>query len=172
MTRTCSTAAAAPAFPYPHRTVAAVDRGTPSAGEAKAIRAATRALVWMLLETHSQKDVHAMMQRTVSGAPFTVGQVRAIRKRMLEKGAIARPKNVPLPHVRDEPPVAAAVPAIAAPQPVAVAPAAVVRRPPAPPETFESQMARIAAGARLIAAPDFRTCGPSYTLGGVASGML
>ena len=42
----------------------------------------------------------------------------------------------------------------------------------AAPETFESQMARIAAGAAVMAAPDFRTAGPAHTLGGVASGMI
>jgi len=37
---------------------------------------------------------------------------------------------------------------------------------------FERQMARIAAGAPLVAAPDTRTGGPAYTLGGISSGML
>ena len=37
---------------------------------------------------------------------------------------------------------------------------------------FERQMARIAAGAQLVAAPDTRTGGPAYTLGGISSGML
>ncbi len=37
---------------------------------------------------------------------------------------------------------------------------------------FERQMARIFAGAQLVAAPDFRTGGPEYTLGGISSGML
>jgi len=37
---------------------------------------------------------------------------------------------------------------------------------------FEHQMARIAAGAQLVAAPDFRTGGPEFTLGGIATGML
>jgi hypothetical protein len=46
------------------------------------------------------------------------------------------------------------------------------RRAKAQPDTFERQMARIANGAQLIAAPDFRTGGPEYTLGGISSGML
>ncbi|KHA63420.1 hypothetical protein [Sphingomonas sp. Ant20] len=37
---------------------------------------------------------------------------------------------------------------------------------------FERQMARIAGGAQLVAAPDTRTGGPAYTLGGISSGML
>ncbi len=37
---------------------------------------------------------------------------------------------------------------------------------------FERDMARIAAGAQLVAAPDLRTAGPAFTLGGIASGML
>lgn len=37
---------------------------------------------------------------------------------------------------------------------------------------FERQMARIRAGAQLLAAPDFRTGGPEFTLGGIATGML
>lgn len=37
---------------------------------------------------------------------------------------------------------------------------------------FERQMARIAAGAQLVAAPDLRTGGPEFTLGGIATGML
>ena len=111
-----------------------------------------------------------MMQCSVSGREVTHGQVRRQRRNLLAAGATRRRKNVSLMHLRDEPapePVAAAE---SEPMPVPAAP--VVRRPPAPPETFESQMARIAAGARLIAAPDFRTTGPAYTLGGVASGML
>jgi hypothetical protein len=143
---------------------------------AAAASAANRALIWMLLETHSQNDVHAMMQRTLSGGGITLEQVRAVRKAMLKKGAAARPTNVSLAHLRDEPAEPEPVDVIVdspAPLPALPAqPAPSVRRPPAPPETFESQMARIAAGARLIAAPDFRTCGPDYTLGGVASGML
>ena len=37
---------------------------------------------------------------------------------------------------------------------------------------FERQMARIAGGAQLVDAPDFRTGGPEFTLGGIATGML
>lgn len=37
---------------------------------------------------------------------------------------------------------------------------------------FERDMARLAAGAQLVSAPDFRTAGPAFTLGGIASGML
>jgi len=37
---------------------------------------------------------------------------------------------------------------------------------------FERQMARINAGAQVVAVPDTRTGGPAYTLGGIASGML
>jgi hypothetical protein len=113
--------------------------------------AAIRALIRLLLETHNQKDVLAMMQCTVSGREVTHGQVRRQRRNMLAKGAIPR-------RIRKRPAV------------IEVAP------PPAKskregPESFESQMARIAAGARIMAAPDFRTSGPAYTLGGVASGM-
>lgn len=50
--------------------------------------------------------------------------------------------------------------------------AAAKRRAKAEPDTFERQMARIAAGAAVMDAPDFRTAGPAHTLGGVASGML
>ncbi len=37
---------------------------------------------------------------------------------------------------------------------------------------FERQMARIAAGAQLVDAPDTRRSGPSYTLGGISTGMI
>ena len=37
---------------------------------------------------------------------------------------------------------------------------------------FEQQMARIAAGAKLVDAPDLRTGGPEYTLGGISTGMI
>jgi hypothetical protein len=50
--------------------------------------------------------------------------------------------------------------------------AASKRRAKAEPDTFERQLARIAAGAAVMAAPDFRTAGPACTLGGVASGMI
>jgi hypothetical protein len=43
------------------------------------------------------------------------------------------------------------------------------RRAKARPDTFERQMARIAAGAAVMDAPDFRTAGPQFTLGGIAS---
>lgn len=124
-----------------------------------------RALVRMLLETHTRADVFHMMQRTVSGTWVSLGVVKTIRREMLAEGAQRRKTNIARPHLREEP---------AAPEPIAavVEPAPVVRRPTRPPESFESQMARIAAGARLIAAPDLRTTGPAYTLGGVASGML
>ena len=109
--------------------------------------AADRALIRLLLETHGQSDVFAMMQRTLSGRTVTFRQVRRVREKMLSEGAVHR--RAPLPPVVE-------VPAID----------------PNAPESFESQLARIAAGAHLMPAPDFRTCGPSYTLGGVASGML
>lgn len=120
-------------------------------------KVAIRALIRLLLETHSERDVAALMQCTVSGREVTFGQIHRQRRNMLAKGAEARRKraraaviDVPNPVVAD------------------VAP----RSANAAPETFESQMARIAAGARLIAAPDLRAVGPSHTLGGVASGML
>lgn len=37
---------------------------------------------------------------------------------------------------------------------------------------FERQLARIAEGARIVAAPDLRTGGPEYTLGGISTGMI
>lgn len=87
-----------------------------------------------------------MMQRTVSGRDVTLRQVERIRTKMLAKGAPRRRVTANAPPVKPY-----------------VDPNA--------PETFESQMARIAAGARIMAAPDFRTSGPAYTLGGVSSGM-
>lgn len=139
---------------------------------AAAAYAANRALIWMLLETHSQKDVHAMMQRTLSGGVITIEQVRAVRKRMLKDGLSPRPKNVSLAHLREEPAPEPVDVVVGTPAPLPAPPAPIVRRPSAPPETFESQLARIAAGAGLIAAPDFRTPPPAFTLGGVASGSL
>lgn len=131
--------------------------------------AAIRGLIRMLLANHSQKDVLAMMQCTVSGREVTHGQVRRQRRNMIADGAPLRRTNASRKHLRDAPPADAVVHhPVTTPAPVA---------PPAPrrsatvPETFESQMARIAAGARIMAAPDFRTAGPSYTLGGVSSGM-
>ncbi|TCP91870.1 hypothetical protein C8J42_103562 [Sphingomonas sp. PP-CE-1A-559] len=130
----------------------------------KAEGEATRALIRMLLETHTRADVFHMMQRTVSGTWVSLGVVKTIRREMIAAGARRCKTNIARPHLREEP---------AAPEPVApvVEPALVVRRPALPPESFESQMARIAAGARLVPAPDFRTAGPSYTLGGVSSGI-
>ena len=130
-------------------------------------------LIQALLEQHSQKDVHAMMQRTLSGAAVTLEQVRTVRRNMLRQGAATRPKNVSLAHLQEVMPAPELVADPVEPQPVAIVLPGPAPRPAArPPETFESQMARIAAGARLIDAPDFRTPPPAYTLGGVASASL
>lgn len=130
---------------------------------------ATRALIALLLETHTRQDVYFMMQRTVSGVPVTLGMVKTVRRKMIAAGAQRCKPNIARPHLREEP---------AAPEPVAVvvappppAPAIEKRHPIKPPESFKSQMARLAAGARLVPAPDLRTAAPSYTLGGVSSGM-
>ena len=132
--------------------------------------AAIRGLIRLLLATHSQKDVLAMMQCTVSGREVTLGTVRRQRRNMIADGAPLRRTNASRKHLRDAPPSDAMV---HHPAPVSALPAPVApRRSATIPETFESQMARIAADARLMPAPDFRTTGPSYTLGGVASGML
>lgn len=140
---------------------------------------ATRALIRLLLETHTRQDVYFMMQRTVSGVPVSLGMVKTVRRKMLEAGAQVCKTNIARPHLREEPtapePAAVAVDVavfVETDRPPAPAPAPDKRYPTKPPESFKSQMARIAAGARLVAAPDFRTTGPSYTLGGVASGML
>lgn len=132
--------------------------------------AAIRGLIRLLLATHSQKDVLAMMQCTVSGREVTHGTVRRQRRNMIADGAPLRRTNESRKHLRDAPPSDAMVHHIVEAPPVAAPVTA--RRSVIIPETFESQMARIAAGARLMPAPDFRTTGPSYTLGGVASGML
>ena len=138
----------------------------------KTAKTARHRLIWILLETFSQKDVHAMLQRSISGEPITLEQVQHIRKAMLRKGVDTRPKNISLAHLHDAPiEVAAPVEpeAIIEPMPIAVAP----KRFPWPePESFESQMARLRAGARLISAPDFRTPPPAFTLGGVGSASL
>jgi len=128
------------------------------------------ALVRSLLDKHSIKDVHALMQRCVSGVSPTLEQIRNVRRKMLEEGAPKRPKNVSLLHIRDEPVEIEPVEFVPKPEPIVVFVAP--RQPPKEPETFESQLARISAGARLIAAPDFRTGGPAYTLGGIGSALL
>lgn len=40
------------------------------------------------------------------------------------------------------------------------------------PMTLDEQLARVAAGAALVARPDTRTGGPDFTLGGIATGQL
>lgn len=132
---------------------------------------ATRALIALLLETHTRQDVYFMMQRTVSGVPVSLGMVKTVRRKMIAAGAQRCKPNIARPHLRDEPPVREPVVAVVAPMPSTPAPVPDKRYPAKPPESFKSQMARIAAGARLVPAPDFRTPAPSHTLGGVSSGM-
>ena len=136
-----------------------------------AAEAATRALIRLLLETHTRQDVYFMMQRTGSGVPVTLGMVKTVRRKMIAAGAQRCKPNIARPHLREEPAAAEPVAAMAEPRPESQAPAPSKRHPTKPPESFKSQMARIAAGARLVPAPNFRTAAPSYTLGGVSSGM-
>jgi len=132
---------------------------------------ATRALIALLLETHTRQDVYFMVQRTVSGVPVTLGMVKTVRRKMIAAGAQRCKPNIALPHLREEPAAPEPVAVVAEPSPAAQAPATEKSYPTKPPESFKSQMARIAAGARLVPAPDFRTAAPPYTLGGVSSGM-
>jgi len=134
-----------------------------------AAEAATRALIRLLLETHTRNDVYFLMQRTVSSVPVTLGMVKTVRRKMIAAGAQRCKPNIARPHLREEP--AALEPVTVVVEPPAPAPEPEKRHPTPPPESFMSQMARIAAGARLVPAPDFRTAAPSYTLGGVSSGM-
>jgi len=141
-------------------------------GPANPAVTAQHRLIWILLETFSQKDVHSMLQRSISGAPVTLEQIRSIRKTMLRKGSDKRPKNVSLSHLHKEvgPIDVAAVAETTAQIETAVSSSS--RFPWPEPESFESQMARLNAGARLLPAPDFRTPDPAFTLGGVGSNSL
>ena len=133
--------------------------------------AATRALIRLLLETHTRQDVYFMMQRTVAGVPVTLGMVKTVRRKMLAAGAQRCKPNMARPHLREEPAAPEPVAVVAEPRPAAQPPAPAKSHPTKLPESFKSQMARIAAGAHLVPAPYFRTATPSYTLGGVSSGM-
>jgi hypothetical protein len=132
---------------------------------------ATRALIALLLKTHTRQDVYFIMQRTVSGVPVSHGMVKTVRRKMIAAGAERCKPNIARPHLREEPAAPEPVVVVVAPTPEAPVPAPDKRYPAKPPESFKSQMARIAAGACLVPAPDFRTAAPSYTLGGVSSGM-
>jgi len=138
----------------------------------KTAKAARHRLIWILLETFSQKDVHAMLQRSISGEPITLEQVQHIRKAMLRKGVDTRPKNVSLAHLHNtevEEPAPVVAEVAIEPEPVA----APSKRFPWPePESFESQMARLRGGARLVSTPNLRTPPPAFTLGGVGSALL
>jgi hypothetical protein len=112
----------------------------------------TRALMSELLVHHSIKTTYLLLNMTLSGVPVSKAQVRNARQSSLREQRAARSDDV------------ARVPAAI---PVPPAPAK-----PRGPLTFEEQMARVAAGARLVEVPRFSRPAPDYTLGGVASGML
>jgi hypothetical protein len=136
---------------------------------------ARRRLVWLLLETFGVNDVHAMIHRTLSGSDMTLEQVRSIRRSMRRKGFDKKAKPS-LAHLHTAPII------IGAPEPIEREPYSqpepttivqIRKRVQCPiPESFESQMARLRAGARLVCTPDFRTPPPAFTLGGVGSASL
>ncbi|PTQ64497.1 hypothetical protein C8J45_103347 [Sphingomonas sp. PP-CE-3G-477] len=137
--------------------------------------AARRRLVWLLLETFGVNDVHAMLHRSLSGSDMTLEQVRSIRRTMRRKGFDKKPKPS-LGHLHTTPIIvgdAEQPKREPGPQPEPKPIAPTVGRAQCPvPESFESQMARLRAGARLVCTPDFRTPPPAFTLGGVGSASL
>ncbi len=115
---------------------------------------ATRALAEALVQHHSANATLAMMRRSLSGQAPSLSYIKRLRKKWVGV---------------DQAPATAAPPApprtakIAAPQ---------LSKPPRAPLTFDQQLARVAAGARLVAVPQFRRPDPDFTLGGVASASL
>ncbi|RYY07854.1 MAG: hypothetical protein EON55_21040 [Alphaproteobacteria bacterium] len=137
--------------------------------------AARRRLVWLLLETFGVNDVHAMLHRSLSGSDMTLEQVRSIRRTMRRKGFDKKPKPS-LVHLHTAPIIVGDAeqpkcqPCLQ-PEPTPVVQVREHAQCPIP-ESFESQMARLRAGARLVSTPDFRTPPPAFTLGGVGSASL
>lgn len=115
---------------------------------------ATAALMRALLIDHSIKATFLLLNMSLSGVAVTRAQVKNARNSALRDARDARADD------------AARAPAAA--QPPAPAPVPQPRRP----LSFDEQMARVKAGARLVAKPSFSKPLPDVTLGGVASGML
>ncbi len=117
-----------------------------------------RALVASLVQHHSAKATLLLMQNSLSGATVSMSFIKRAREGYL--ASLRVPPAPPPPIVRR--PVVKRRIAAPVPKP----------KPPRAPLTFEEKLARVAAGAKLVAVPQFRKPDPNFTLGGVASASL
>lgn len=116
---------------------------------AELLTPATTAIVKELLAVHSIADTYAKLKLRTEGQRVTWNQVKGLAgivRADAERAAIA-----------------AAAAALSISQPT---------KPPKAPLTFEEQLARVAAGARLVPTFTYRRADPAYSLVGNATGML
>lgn len=124
----------------------------------------TRALMMALLIDHTVKTTWLLLNMSVSGVPVSRAQVKNARHSFL------RSQRESAADDGDRFAASALVAPASEPGP----PIQIVTTKAAPrrPLSFAEQMARVAAGARLVTVPDTRPAAYNFTLGGVASGMI